>query len=41
MDYVPNPEQQMEDLIAQQEAGRGDNPAIDPPDVEEVDNGNS
>lgn len=36
-----NPEEQFEALIAQQEAGRGDNPEIDPPDVAEVDNGDS
>ena len=37
MDYEPIPEDQEACLIAQQEAGRGDNPDIDPPDVEEVD----
>lgn len=36
-----NPEEQAENLIIQQEEGRGDNPKIDPPDVVEVDNGDS
>lgn len=36
-----DPKEQFEALITQQEEGRGDNPAIDPPDVAEVDNGDS
>lgn len=35
------PEEQYEALMIQQAEGRGDNPKIDPPNVAEVDDGDS